>query len=588
MKNFLKSVLASMFGFILAWFLVLLFCTLLLLGLVAVATSKIKKGDAVTLNHHSILKIALNQTIAERRAPFSLGDLSGQNKSQPGLMEIVDAIDNAAFDKNIDGIYLHLESLSGGRASVTEIRNALLRFKESKKFILAYAEGYTQNAYLLASAADEVYLNPLGLVEWKGYASQTPFFKGTLEKLEIQPEIIRHGKFKSAVEPFIADHMSDENKAQIKTLIDFLWQDAKSSVSTSREIATADLEGFAENGTLGDADSAVKNGFVNQLLYEDEVMDRLKQKTGTTELEPHFISLAQYAASRPKKKSSDSKIAVIYAVGDISSGEGSEGHIGSKSLTRWIRKAANDDSVKAIVLRINSPGGSALASEVIWREITLAKKQKPVVASLGDVAASGGYYIACAADRIVCQSGTITGSIGVFGLLFNMQGLYQNKLGITFDTYKTSPYADIGTTTRALSDSEREKIQHQIELIYSTFVNRVANGRGLKVEQVDAIGQGRVWSGADGLKLGLVDQTGNFGEAIRLAAELAHLESYDLRIVPGEKKPYQELMDNFSSSFESKWLGNTLLERLGILKTLSDLGKLQGIQARLPFDIDYE
>ncbi len=579
-----------MLGFFLAFGLLLLLSGLALFLILAIISVKYSE-EKVTVKEGTILRLELTEPITERKRTPKLGDLQtlfDKDHRQLGLYDIQSTIFSAALDKNISGMYIHLHGVQGGRAALDEIRTALEYFKAKDKFIIAYGEEYSPNDFYLASVADQVYLNPLGQLEWRGYASQTPFFKGTLDKLEIKPEIIRHGKFKSAIEPFIADHMSEENRAQIKALLDYLWNEAKEKVSVSRQITTNDLELIAKEGRLENADDAVKYGMVTGLLYEDEVLDLLKHKTKTKDKDPSFIGLSRYYQSIPFSKPQKSQIAVIYAVGSIVGGHSQGGNIGSESLCQVIKEASEDNDVKAIVLRVDSPGGSALASDVIWRQITLAKKDKPVVASFGNVAASGGYYISCGADKIVSGSGTITGSIGVFGLLFNLHDFYQNKLGITIDTYKTGPFADTGRMNRALTDLERKKIQNEIEFIYETFIRRVANGRNLSMAQVDEIGQGRVWTGSDALRLGLVDKLGDLDDAINLAASLAKVSQYDIITLPNKKERFEEILDNLSAGLKLELRSSSLFSFINQdLINLEDQVKQQGIQARLPFDLNY-
>lgn len=550
--------------------------------------ASVDKEKHVKVAENSILEITLDHPLKDRTSnnplkSFNFGSM--ESNHQLGLNDIVDCIDRAATDKNIKGIYLNIGEVSGGLASVEEIRNALLRFKASKKFIVSYAEFYSQNAYYLSSVADELYLNPQGDIDFRGYATQLAFLKGTLEKLEIEPIVIRHGKFKSAIEPFINDKMSDANREQVKRFVDDFWQHTRDGVAASRKLSPEQVETIADSMMIETPEKAVQFGMADQLMYEDEVMDLLKKKSGTKNEKPELVSLTKYGHSSESSEYKKNKIAVIYAVGEISSGEGDDESIGSTTTAADIRKARLDKDVKAIVLRVNSPGGSALASDVIWREVSLAKKAKPVVVSMGNLAASGGYYISCAADEIVAQPNTVTGSIGVFGLMFNMQKMFNNKLGVTFDTYKTGPYGDLGLPTRPMTEAERMKIQNGVEHIYDVFTKRVAEGRKMKQADVDSIGQGRVWSGSDALKLGLVDTLGNLGDAVKIAAQLSKTSDYRIYELPIEKDPFQEIVKDLTGDARNAIIKSELGENARFYETIKKLASWQGLQMRLDFDV---
>ena len=412
-------------------------------GILASVIAFAKKTDKSEILSNSVLQIKLNQQINDRadNSPFA----TFQNKKTIGLNEILNSIKAAKTDNKIKGIYLDLSEVNAGIASVEEIRNTLLDFKNSKKFIISYSESYTQKAYYLASVADDIIINPEGLLEFKGVSANVMFFKGALQKLEIEPEVIRHGKFKSAVEPFILDKMSEANKEQTKEFIGSIWSSILKGVSESRKISVDNLNFIADSLKMANSESALKYKMVDHIMFKDEVFAKINELLKAKKDDKiNFVSLGKYSKS-PKvisfgSSSSADKIAVIYASGDIVSGDGGDDAIGSENFSSAIRDARLDKKVKAIVLRINSPGGSALASEIIWREIVLAKKEKPVVVSMGNLAASGGYYIACPADKIIASPNTITGSIGVFGILFNTKKLMNNKLGITFDGVKTNAY----------------------------------------------------------------------------------------------------------------------------------------------------
>ncbi|HNP48720.1 MAG TPA: signal peptide peptidase SppA, partial [Bacteroidia bacterium] len=423
--------------------------------------SAVKSDTEISVQDNSILQLTFNREIKERSTNnpfegFDLGNLVPERDL--GLDDILKNIKKAKRDSRIRGIYLDLTSLQAGMATVEEIRNALLDFKQSRKIIYAYSEGYSQGAYYLASVADRIYLNPTGSVDFKGLHAELMFFKGTLDKLEIEPQIIRHGKYKSAVEPFLLDKMSPENREQMNDMVSALWSNTVSNIAVARKLSVDQVQEIADKYACRNANGALASGLVDKISYYDQVLSDFRKVTGQNEKDNvRFIAIRKYdkAFVKAEKEWSNQKIAVIYAAGDIVSGKGQEDEIGSDKLAASIRKARLDSSIKAIVLRVNSPGGSALASDVIWRETVLARQAKPLIVSMGDYAASGGYYISCAADTIVAQPNTITGSIGVFGLMFNAQKLFNNKLGITFDTVKTARYADIGSSTRPLRADER-------------------------------------------------------------------------------------------------------------------------------------
>ncbi len=574
-----------MFGTVLALILFFFISLAIIGGMIA----SVGKKD-VSVSSNSVLEINFDQAIKERSSKNPLSELNLNTfETGMGLNDILKDIEKAKDDSRIKGILLNLSPLREGAATVEEIRNALISFKTSGKFIFAYADGYTQSSYYLASVADRIFLQPEGDFDFRGLHSELMFVKGTLEKLEVEPEIIRHGKFKSAVEPFINDKMSPENRLQISTLINSVWDNYLAKVAASRKLDANTLKDAAANMKIRKPQDAVELGLVDKLAYYDEVLSELKRRTGQKESEKvKFIALKKYnsASSKSSKPFSKNKIAVIYAVGDITGGKGDDNTIGSDRLSEAIRKARIDSSIKAIVLRVNSPGGSALASDVIWREMLLAKKAKPVIVSMGDVAASGGYYISCAADTIVAQPNTITGSIGVFGLLFNTQKMFSNKLGITFDTVKTGRFADLGNTTRPLTQEERDIIQGEVERIYDTFLTHVSDGRKISKAEVDSMGQGRVWSGVDAKRLGLVDVIGGINTAIEIAAKKAKLDNYRTVALPEQEDFMTKLLDGLSTEATTSKLEKDFGYVYQYYKHLNSLTRQQGILARMPFDVD--
>ena len=580
---------ASMAGFILSMIVIFF----ILMGIISGMMLSLKDEGSVSISDNSVLEIKFENPIKERTSNNPLENLNftGLHTDRtPGLDDILKSISKAKADSRISGILLDLKSVRAGMATTEEIRNALLDFKKSEKFIYAYSESYTQGAYYLASVADRIYLYPEGDIDFRGLHANLMFFKGALEKLEIQPEIIRHGKFKSAVEPFMYDKMSDENREQVSTFLHSIWNNILSGIATSRNIQVDELQKIADNIEGRKAEDALRLHLVDKLSYYDEVLSDLKKKTNQSEKDKlKFISLRKYTQAYVKNDDySAKKIAVVYANGDIVSGEGDDDEIGSEKIAAALRKARLDSSVKAIVFRVNSPGGSALASDIIWRETVLAQKAKPLIVSMGDYAASGGYYISCAADTIVARPNTITGSIGVFGLLFNTQNMFKNKLGITFDSVKTGRYADIGSMNRPMSENERLIIQDDVEKVYDTFISHVSEGRRMTKADVDNIGQGRVWSGADAKRLGLVDVLGGLNDAISIAAKKAKLTSYRIIALPEQKEFFEKLIDDLNTEAKTYFAKQQLGENYQYYEKLDDLVKQRGIMARMPVTMEIE
>lgn len=589
MKQFFKFMLASMAGFILS--MVVLF--FILLGIISGMMLSLKEEGSVSISDNSVLEIKFENPITERTSknPLQNLDFSGLNIDRtPGLDEILKSISKAKDDNRIKGILLDLSSVQAGMATIEEIRSALLDYKKSGKFIYAYSESYSQGAYYIATVSDIVYLFPEGNIDLKGLHTNLMFFKGTLEKLEIQPEIIRHGIFKSAVEPYMYDKMSAENREQVRTFLNSIWTNILSGISISRNIPVDELQKIADNLEGRNAKEALRLHLIDKLSYYDDVLADLKKKTGQTEKSKiKFVTLRKYTRAYVKGQDySAKKIAIVYASGDIVSGEGNDDEIGSDKIAAALRKARLDSTVKAIVFRVNSPGGSALASEIIWRETILAQKSKPFIVSMGDYAASGGYYISCAADTIVARPNTITGSIGVFGLLFNTQAMFKNKLGITFDSVKTGKYADIGSMYRPLSIEERSIIQDEVEKVYDLFISRVSDGRGLTKIEVDNIGQGRVWSGVDAKRLGLVDVLGGLNDAIDIAAKKANLTSFRTIVLPEQKEFLDKIVEELNTEVKTYFTKQQLGEYYLYSEKINELVKQKGIMARMPVTVEIE
>jgi protease IV len=586
MKQFFKFTFASMLGFLLAGFLVFLVFVVIIVSAVSMS-----KKETVVVPDKTILMLTLDQPVSDRSSdnPFAHMSFGMPDASkQLGLNDIVSSLKNAAADKKVKGIYLELSDVPSGQATIEEIRNALIDFKKSGKFIVSYSEVFTQKSYYLASVSDKIYLNPAGGMEFKGMVGQVMFFKGLLDKIDVQAQVIRHGKFKSAIEPFTLDKMSEANKEQTLAFISGMWNHVLEGISSSRKIPVSDLTTIANEYKIQTPQDAVSLKFVDKLLYKDEVLDELKNRVDAKDIKDlKLMKLGKYAnAPEAERENSKDKIAVIYATGSIASGEGDDESIGSETISKAIRKARMDDRVKAVVLRVNSPGGSALASDVIWREMLLCKKAKPVVVSMGNVAASGGYYISCAADKIFAYPNTITGSIGVFGIIPNMKEMFNKNLGITFDEVKTNPYADYIPVTRPMSDAERKIITTDIETIYSTFVTHVGEGRKMTTAQVDSIGQGRVWSGLDAKRIGLVDEFGGLNDAVAEAAKLAKLKKYSTLELPEQKDTFEQLIETFTGDNSSVLLKKELGVAYPYFHYLSQMSHMKGIQALMPFEFD--
>ena len=585
MKEFFKMVFASMVGMILSFFVFFIFFIVVVAAIIATVDD-----DKVKVAANSVIHMSLDHEIRERSSknPFEKLDFGGFEGSKSiGLNDIIASIKRAKKDDKIKGIYLDLSSIQAGFATVEEIRNALSDFKKSGKFIVAYSEVYTQKAYYLASVADKIYLNPEGLLEFNGLSSELPFFKGTLDKLEIEAQVIKVGTYKSAVEPFILDKMSDANRQQVTSFLGSMYDHFLSVVSSSRKIPKDSLFAIANQLKVQQASDAVKFKLADGLRYKDQVLDDLKNRTGIDKKkEVKSVSLLDYSKNNTSEEGDiKNRIAIVYASGEITGGEGNDETIGSQRISRAIRKARTDGKVKAVVLRVNSPGGSALASDVIWREVVLTKKVKPVIVSMGDVAASGGYYIACAADSIFAQPNTITGSIGVFGIIPNMQKFFNNKLGITFDRVKTAEYADLGSISRPLTDGERLIIQKEVNRIYNTFTKRVADGRKKDQAYIDGIGQGRVWSGTEALQNGLVDKLGNINDAVRSAAKMAKVTNYKTVAYPVQKDPFESFFDSSEDKLKDYFAKKEMGEQYQYYQQLKSALKFTGIQARLPYTI---
>ena len=584
--KFLGNVLAVIVG-LFAFSIVAMLIFFGIIGLVASSSEK-----EVTLESNSILHLDLNgRTLVERTSEEDLvfgsflDPFGGENTA--GLVNLKKAIGEAKTNENVKGIYLNAGLIGAGQAGLLELREALVDFKESGKFIVAYDEAYSEGGYFLASVADEIYLNPLGGIDFNGFSSEGIFLKGFFEKVGIKPEVFRVGEFKSAVEPFILDKMSPENRLQTQYFLDDINNHALELIAKSRGIAQDSLIRINHQMLVRKPKDAVTYKLATALKYEDEVHSILKEKLGLKEDDQIATINATDLGGMAKSKNitSSNRIAVILAEGEIVDGN-ADGAISSEKFTKEIRKARKDENIKAIVLRVNSPGGSILASDVIWREMSEAKKVKPVIVSMGEVAASGGYYIAAPADTIVAQPNTITGSIGIFGIFFNVQELVNDKLGVTTDVVSTGELSDFGNMARPLSEVERTIIQSSVEDGYETFISRVAEGRGMHPDSVRKIASGRVWTGSQAKARGLVDVLGGLDTAIGIAAaKIKAGDDYRVVYYPEKKPWFEELMVSFSDQVQVRILQTQLGDQYPLYQKIQRLKNYQGVQVRMPQDL---
>jgi protease IV len=585
MKQFFKFMFASLFGMILGGIL-LVFIFVGIIGSIASGDSNETK---TSIKENSVLEFNLNYLIPDRtlKNPFDGFPIPGMEQGKAlGLNDILANIKKAATNDNIKGILINAEVSPNSYAGLEEIRNELIEFKKSKKFVISYAEIMDEHSYYVASVSDKIYLNPSGEILLNGFSQQVFYIKGMLDKIGLKPELIRHGKFKAAGEPFIADKMSAENRSQIESYMGSLYNHFLNQIAVARKKDVAEVTNIVNELKIQNGKDAVTLKMIDGLKYKDEVDAEIKTKLGLKESEKiSSITMAKFKGVPNNASISDNKIAVLYCVGEIVGGQGDDETMGSDRIAEAIKKIREDDSYKALVLRINSPGGSALASDIMWREIALCKKKKPVVVSMGNVAASGGYYIAAPADVIVAQPNTITGSIGVFGMLINAQELLNNKLGIKIETVKFGEFSDLGSPDRPLNEAERKVIQNAVDRVYADFINRVAQGRNMTEAQVDSIAQGRVWSGVDAKKIGLVDELGGLEEAIAIAAKKAKLGEYRTVELPNLKDPFEEIFSSLSNQtstyFMKKELGQNYIQYQEVKKAI----QYQGIQTRMPFEV---
>jgi len=578
---------ASFAGTILTIIVIFLMFAGMIASLVAMS------GDEeVKVKDHSILHIAWNTEIKDRSSdnPMEAFDFATMKSNKPiGLYDILKNIEKASNDDRIDGIFLDMETVPAGLATSEEIRNKLMEFKESGKFIISYANGYDQKAYYLASLSDEIYLNAEGMMLFKGLSAQLMFFKGLLNKLDIDMQIVRgpNNKYKSAVEPLMLDHVSDANREQMQVLLNSVWGRFITAISESRGISIDYLTTIADKLELTTAQKAVDFKFVDAAIYRDEVISILKKKTGKEDDEKlNSVSFGKYSNAKLKDKKGlkRNQIAIVFAEGSIVQGKSGDGSMGSATISKAISEARKDDKVKAIVLRVNSPGGDALASEVIRREVELAGDDMPIIVSMGNLAASGGYWISTNADYIFAQPTTITGSIGVFGIIPNFEGLMNNKLGITIDNIMTNENSDFIDVMKPLSPYQHAKLDEVITKIYTDFTELVARTRNLDVKYVDSIAKGRVWAGVDALGIGLIDEFGGLEDAIAYAAEKAEVgDDYRVTTYPKRKEFMVQLMEEITGQTRQTIIKQELGEYYTYYQNMQTLKNMKGVQARVPF-----
>jgi protease-4 len=588
MKNFFSSALGAMVGVGLAFFGLVIVVPMVIS--MVLAGPHHEKNEGIEKN--SILHLDIRGQITEKRHSMNFeifGEHSIFNEDHAlGLYELNKAIDSAKSDKRISGIYLEIHSFDGGWASLTSLRRHIEEFAKSGKWVYAYSDNMDEKGYYLASAANHIFMEPYGELEFNGLVVQEMFLKGLLDKLEVQPEVFRVGRFKAAIEPLVRDQMSNENREQNEALIGDIWGEVRKAAASVAKVDEARVDQMAAKLEIVSAEAAKNAKLIEGTLFQDELEDKLRDATVGADYELELVTPGQLLRENKERKHSGKKIAVIFAEGEIHAGESGQDSIGSEGLRDDIEEAKADDDVAAIVLRVNSPGGDALASDVIWREVRTSDDELPIVVSMGDVAASGGYYIAAAGRYIFAEPTTITGSIGVFGILFNSEKFFKDKAGVRFDSAMTHPYADIGTMARSVKPFESQVIQGQVERTYKRFLDVVQDGRGYEERKdLENIAEGRVWSGLRAKELGLVDELGGLEQAIAKAAEFAEIKDKDYRIeiYPAEVDPLKHLIERFTEQTAAKILGPSLVKARDLSQTaLGPLTAKPGVYTRLPFD----
>lgn len=591
MKSFIKYTMATVVGIFLTMTLFTIISIISLAGMMAT------EGMSAPIKEKSILRLDLSGTLAERSESNPFAALMGEENTALSLEDALLALDKAAKNENIIGVYLEGGAMGANPGMAQELRQALVEFKESGKWVVAYGDSYGKTAYYLSSVADSVLLNPEGNVDFGGMASQIMFYKDVMEKVGVKMQVFKVGTYKSAVEPFICTEMSPANREQVTSYLFSIWTNMLKDVAASRNMEMGKLNSLADSLTMiSEASVALNGGLVDKLCYMDEVKAILRDKSGLEDEDDDlvFASVADVAKSETLGEKVDEQVAVYYAYGEIVQSQGTglgisqEHQIVGEKMIKDLQDLREDDDVKAVVIRVNSPGGSAFASEQIWREVCLLKEKKPVVVSMGGMAASGGYYISCAANRIFAEPTTLTGSIGIFGMIPDMSELMTEKIGLKFDVVKTNEMSDIGTMARPFNEAESAQMQKMINRGYDLFTKRVADGRGMAQDSVKLIAEGRVWTGEQGLNIGLVDELGNLDDAVAHAAELAKVEKFRAVGYPAPDNPFEQLLNQTKGGYLDSELRELLGEGYAVYSLVRNVKDADRIQARMPFEMNIQ
>lgn len=589
MKSFIKYTMATVVGIFLTMTLFTIISIISLAGMMAT------EGMSAPIKEKSILRLDLSGTLAERSESNPFAALMGEENKALSLEDALLALDKAAKNENIIGVYLEGGAMGANPGMAQELRQALVEFKESGKWVVAYGDSYGKTAYYLSSVADSVLLNPEGNVDFGGMASQIMFYKDVMEKIGVKMQVFKVGTYKSAVEPFICTEMSPANREQVTSYLFSIWTNMLKDVAESRNMEVGKLNSLADSLTMiSEASVALNGGLVDKLCYMDEVKAILREKSGLEDEDLVFASVADVAKSETLDEKVDEQVAVYYAYGEIVQSQGTglgmsqEHQIVGEKMIKDLQDLREDDDVKAVVIRVNSPGGSAFASEQIWREVCLLKEKKPVVVSMGGMAASGGYYISCAANRIFAEPTTLTGSIGIFGMIPDMSELMTETIGLKFDVVKTNEMSDIGTMARPFNEAESAQMQKMINRGYDLFTKRVADGRGMAQDSVKLIAEGRVWTGEQGLNIGLVDELGNLDDAVAHAAELAKVEKFRSVPYPGADNPFDQLLNQTKGGYLDSELRELLGEGYAVYSLVRNVKDADRIQARMPFEMNIQ
>ena len=591
MKSFIKYTMATVVGIFLTMTLFTIISIISLAGMMAT------EGMSAPIKEKSILRLDLSGTLAERSESNPFAALMGEENTALSLEDALLALDKAAKNENIIGVYLEGGAMGANPGMAQELRQALVEFKESGKWVVAYGDSYGKTAYYLSSVADSVLLNPEGNVDFGGMASQIMFYKDVMEKIGVKMQVFKVGTYKSAVEPFICTEMSPANREQVTSYLFSIWTNMLKDVAASRNMEMGKLNSLADSLTMiSEASVALNGGLVDKLCYMDKVKAILRDKSGLEDEDDDlvFASVADVAKSETLGEKVDEQVAVYYAYGEIVQSQGTglgisqEHQIVGEKMIKDLQDLREDDDVKAVVIRVNSPGGSAFASEQIWREVCLLKEKKPVVVSMGGMAASGGYYISCAANRIFAEPTTLTGSIGIFGMIPDMSELMTEKIGLKFDVVKTNEMSDIGTMARPFNEAESAQMQKMINRGYDLFTKRVADGRGMAQDSVKLIAEGRVWTGEQGLNIGLVDELGNLDDAVAHAAELAKVEKFRAVGYPAPDNPFEQLLNQTKGGYLDSELRELLGEGYAVYSLVRNVKDADRIQARMPFEMNIQ